>query len=111
MSTAPAQIDAGFDVQAFLEQPLVARVAAAGPSVRAVWFLWEDGAFWWLTGGCARLPSILKADPRVAVVVDTCDLETGTVHQLTAEGDAEIYQLDAGRSASSTTPSTTRQHG
>jgi Pyridoxamine 5'-phosphate oxidase len=97
VSTAAVRIDADFDVDAFLAQPLTARVAAAGPSVRAVWFLWEDGAFWWLTGGWARLPSILKADPRVALVVDTCDLETGRVHQLTAEGEAEIYQLDAGR--------------
>ncbi len=97
MSTAAAPIEAGFDVDAFLEQPLMAHVAAAGPSVRAVWFLWEDGAFWWLTGGWARLPSILKADPRVALVVDTCELESGTVRQVTAEGDAEIYQLDAGR--------------
>jgi nitroimidazol reductase NimA-like FMN-containing flavoprotein (pyridoxamine 5'-phosphate oxidase superfamily) len=97
VSTAAARIDSDFDVDAFLAQPLTARVAAAGPSVRAVWFLWEDGAFWWLTGDWARLPSILKADPRVALVVDTCDLETGRVHQLTAEGEAEIYQLDAGR--------------
>jgi hypothetical protein len=97
MSTAAARIDAGFDVEAFLSQPLTAHVAAAGPTVRPVWFLWEDGAFWWLTGGWARLPSILKADPRLALVVDTCDLGTGTVHQLRAEGEAEIYQLDAGR--------------
>jgi nitroimidazol reductase NimA-like FMN-containing flavoprotein (pyridoxamine 5'-phosphate oxidase superfamily) len=90
-------VDAGFDVDAFLERSLVAHVAAAGPTVRPVWFLWEDGAFWWLTGGWARLPSILKADARVALVVDTCELESGTVHQLAAEGDAEIYQLDAGR--------------
>jgi nitroimidazol reductase NimA-like FMN-containing flavoprotein (pyridoxamine 5'-phosphate oxidase superfamily) len=95
--TAAVSTDAGFDVEAFLAQPLTARVAAAGPTVRPVWFLWEDGAFWWLTGGWARLVSNLKADPGVALVVDTCDLETGTVHQVTAVGEAEIYQLDAGR--------------
>lgn len=97
MSTAATRIDADFDVDRFLDRPLVAHVAAAGPSVRPVWFLWEEGAFWWLTDGWARLPSILKADPHVALVVDTCELESGTVHLLTAEGDAEIYQLDAGR--------------
>jgi hypothetical protein len=97
VSTAAARIDAGFDLEGFLAQPLVARVAAAGPSVRAVWFLWEDGAFWWLTGNWSRLPSILKADPRVALVVDTCDLETGEVLQVTAAGEGEIYQLDPGR--------------
>jgi len=97
MSIATAQIDEGFDLDAFLAQPLVARVAARGPSILAVWFLWEDGAFWWLTGGWSRLSATLKADPSVALVVDTCDLATGEVLQLSAEGDAEIYQLDSGR--------------
>ena len=97
MNTATARIDPGFDLDGFLGQPLVARVAAAGPSVRAVWFLWEDGAFWWLTGGWSRLPSILKAEPRVALVVDTCDVATGEVLEVTATGDAEIYQLDPER--------------
>jgi hypothetical protein len=55
--TADVSAKAGFDVEAFLAQPLTARVAAAGPTVRPVWFLWEDGAFWWLTGGWARLLS------------------------------------------------------
>lgn len=44
MSAATVRIDVGFDIEGFLAEPLVARVAAAGPSVRAVWFLWEDGA-------------------------------------------------------------------
>lgn len=90
-------MEADFEVEPFLTQPLLARVAAAGPSVRSVWFLWEDGAFWWLPGDWSRLPSILKADPRVALVVDTCDLRSGEVLQLSAEGEAEIYQLDTGR--------------
>jgi len=97
MSIATAQIDEGFDLDAFLAQPLVARVAARGPSILAVWFLWEDGAFWWLTGGWSRLSATLKADPSVALVVDTCDLATGEVLQVSAEGEAEIYQLDSGR--------------
>ena len=97
MSIATARIDEGFDLYGFLAQPLVARVAARGPSVRAVWFLWEDGAFWWLTGGWSSLSATLKADPSVALVIDTCDLATGEVLQLSAEGEAEIYQLDSGR--------------
>jgi hypothetical protein len=97
MSIATARIDEGFDLDGFLAQPLVARVAARGPSILAVWFLWEDGAFWWLTGGWSRLSATLKADPSVALVVDTCDLATGEVLQLSAEGEAEIYQLDSGR--------------
>lgn len=34
-----------------------------------LWFVWEDGAFWWLTGPWAALPRHLDHDPRVAVVV------------------------------------------
>lgn len=97
MSAAVVRIDADFDLGRFLEQPLTAHVAVAGPSVRPVWFLWEDGAFWWLTGDWPSLTATLKNDPRVALVVDTCHPETGTVLQVSADGDAEIYQLDRER--------------
>jgi hypothetical protein len=86
-----------FDVDAFLAAPLVARVAAAGPSVRPVWFLWEDGAFWWLTGSWSRLPGLLADDPRLALVVDTCDLASGRTLQVTARGRAELRPFDADR--------------
>jgi nitroimidazol reductase NimA-like FMN-containing flavoprotein (pyridoxamine 5'-phosphate oxidase superfamily) len=86
-----------FDIDAFLDRPMLARVAAAGPSVRPVWFLWEDGAFWWITGAYARLPTILTSDPRVALVVDSCDLCTGEVRQVTARGDAVVVPFDAER--------------
>ncbi len=86
-----------FDVEVFLARPLVARVAAAGPSVRPVWFLWEDGAFWWITGAYARLPTILAEDPRVALVVDSCDLHTGQVQQVTARGTADVVDFDPDR--------------
>lgn len=86
--------DASFDVDAFLARPLVARVAAAGPSVRPVWFLWEDNAFWWITGAYARLPEILAGDPRLALVVDSCDLATGEVRQVTARGEGVVVPFD-----------------
>ncbi|GAA2570690.1 hypothetical protein GCM10010424_11970 [Streptomyces lienomycini] len=34
-----------FDTDTFLRRPLTARLATGGPTVRPVWFLWEDGAF------------------------------------------------------------------
>lgn len=86
-----------FDVDIFLARPLLARVAAAGPSVRPVWFLWEEGAFWWITGAYARLPEILARDPRVALVVDSCDLSTGEVRQVTARGKAVVVAFDPER--------------
>ena len=72
-------------------------MAAAGPSVRPVWFLWEEGAFWWLTGSWSRLAAVIAEDARVALVVDTCDLATGEVLQVIARGRAEVVAFDAGR--------------
>jgi nitroimidazol reductase NimA-like FMN-containing flavoprotein (pyridoxamine 5'-phosphate oxidase superfamily) len=93
-------VDDGFDLEGFLSRPLVARVATvgvSGPSVRPVWYLWEERAFWWLTGSWSSLAQLLERDPRVALVVDTCDLERGEVLQVTARGTAELHPFDADR--------------
>jgi nitroimidazol reductase NimA-like FMN-containing flavoprotein (pyridoxamine 5'-phosphate oxidase superfamily) len=86
-----------FDVDQFLAQPLTARIATNGPTVRPTWFLWEDGAFWILTGPWARLPDRVRADPAIALVVDDCDLATGTVRQVIARGAAELLPFDVPR--------------
>jgi hypothetical protein len=79
-----------FDVDLFLARPLVARVAAGGPSIRPVWYLWEGGAFWWITGPyAAALLNAIEMNARLALVVDSCDLRTGEVLKVTAEGMAE----------------------
>ncbi|MDJ0385871.1 pyridoxamine 5'-phosphate oxidase family protein [Streptomyces sp. G-G2] len=85
------------DVDEFLARPLVARVATQGPAVRPVWFLWEDGAFWWLTGAYSRMEQTLAADPRVALVVDTCDLTHAEVLSVTCRGTAQVVALDRPR--------------
>jgi nitroimidazol reductase NimA-like FMN-containing flavoprotein (pyridoxamine 5'-phosphate oxidase superfamily) len=84
-------------LDSFLRQPLVARVATAGPTVRPVWFLWEDGAFWWITGSFSVLPDRLRTDPAVALVVDTYDQRSGTVLQVTVSGDALVVDMDRDR--------------
>lgn len=86
-----------FNVDEFLAQPLVAHVATNGPTVRPVWFLWEDGAFWWLTGSWSRLDDHLRNDPAVALVIDTCDIATGHVRQVQAWGHAEVVSFDPDR--------------
>lgn len=98
MSEGVASADP-FDIDAFLALPLVARVATAAPepTVRPVWYLWEDGAFWWLTGDWSRLPEILARNPSVALVVDTCDLMTGETRQVSARGAAELVPFDVDR--------------
>ncbi|MCT2593961.1 pyridoxamine 5'-phosphate oxidase family protein [Streptomyces sp. N2-109] len=86
-----------FDVDTFLAAPLTARVATRGPTVRPTWYLWEDGAFWILTGPWARLPGHVRADPALALVVDVCEPATGLVRQVIAKGRAELRPFDIPR--------------
>lgn len=84
------KIDDGFDLAEFLARPLVARLATTGPFVRPLWFLWEEEAFWWLTGPWSKLREHLARDPQVALVVDVTDVDTGEVKIVTARGIAEV---------------------
>ncbi|WP_320775604.1 pyridoxamine 5'-phosphate oxidase family protein [Streptomyces sp. CRN 30] len=89
--------EAPFDVAAFLAMPLVARLATAGPVIRPVWFLWEEEAFWVLTGTWSGLGRQLAADPAFGLVVDTCDLRSGTVRQVIGYGTGEVLPFDTAR--------------
>jgi hypothetical protein len=86
-----------FEIDEFLSRPLTARLATNGPTVRPVWFLWEDDAFWIITGPWTRLPSRVRDDPALALVVDECDLITGRVRQVIARGRAELLPFDIPR--------------
>ena len=86
-----------FDVDHYLAEPRVGHVATADPSVVPIWFLWEDEAFWWLTGPWSKLAERLAADPAVALVVDSCDLVVGEVRQVRASGRAEVVDYDPDR--------------
>lgn len=89
--------DSLFPVEIFLQQPLVARLATAGPVVRPVWYLWEDEIFWVLTGTWSRLPERLRKDPAFELVVDTCDLDTGITLQVIATGHGSVVDFDVPR--------------
>ena len=89
--------NAGFDVDRFLARPLTARVATNGPTVRPTWYLWEDGAFWILTGPWARLLDHVRKDPAVALTVDVADVTTGETLQVIASGEAEVVPFDVVR--------------
>ncbi|MBC9713463.1 pyridoxamine 5'-phosphate oxidase family protein [Streptomyces sp. TRM66268-LWL] len=97
MTSQSSDASHDFDVDTFLQQPLTARLATSGPTVRPVWFLWEDGAFWVLTGPWARLFDRVQKDPAVALVVDECDIATGRVLQVIARGRAELVPFDVPR--------------
>jgi hypothetical protein len=86
-----------FGVDAFLSQPLTARIATNGPTVRPTWFLWEEQAFWILTGPWENLLRRVQADPAIALVVDECDLATGLIRQVIARGQAEILPFEVPR--------------
>ena len=81
-------------VLAFLAQPLTAHLATHGPRVRPVWYLWEDGAFWILTGPWSTVPRDLEHDAHVALVVDWLDLHTGETRQVRARGMAALAPWD-----------------
>lgn len=85
------------DLDSFLAQPLVAHLATQGPTIRPIWFLWEEQAFWWLTGPWSHLETHLRREPSVALVVDTCNLETGEVSKVVAKGEAELQPYDPQR--------------
>lgn len=87
----------GFDLEQFLSEPLIARVATNGPTIRPVWYLWEEEAFWWLTGRWSNLPEIIEHDALIALVIDTWDPNTGEILQLTASGNAGLHPFDADR--------------
>lgn len=87
----------GFNLDALLSRPLVARVATNGPTIRPVWYLWEDDAFWWLTGPWSRLPDLIERDPAVTLLIDTWEANTGEVLQLIASGQASIHPFDPDR--------------
>ncbi len=73
------------------------RPGEVGPPCGPLWYLCEEQAFWWLTGAWSKLGELLERDPRVALVVDTCDLERREVLQVTARGRAEVRPFDSDR--------------
>ncbi|MFI5608815.1 pyridoxamine 5'-phosphate oxidase family protein [Amycolatopsis sp. NPDC051903] len=87
----------GFDVDEFLAQPLTARVATSGPTVRPTWYLWEERAFWILSGPWSRLPDHVRSSPGLALTVDVCDVATGLVRAVTATGRGDVLPFDVPR--------------
>lgn len=88
---------ATFDVDAFLAEPHGARLATNGPTVRPVWYQWEEGCFWVINGPWAKLFTRVQKDPRVALIVDVTEYDTGRLYQVMAHGDAEITPYDIPR--------------
>ena len=89
--------EATFDVDAFLAEPNTVYVAASGPSVRPLWYQWEDGCFWLISGPWAKLFSRLQKDPKLALMIDTTNHTTGRIYQVMVGGEAEMVPYDIPR--------------
>jgi nitroimidazol reductase NimA-like FMN-containing flavoprotein (pyridoxamine 5'-phosphate oxidase superfamily) len=85
------------DITAFLRRPLLARIATNGPTVRPVWYLYEEPTFYWLTDTSNFLHQAVVRGERLVLVVDECDLASGEVVHVRARGHAEIIPVDKPR--------------
>lgn len=85
------------DINEFLQRPLLARVATNGPTVRPVWYLYEEPTFYWLTDTSNVLHQKVQEGEKLVLVVDTCDVTTGEVIHVRARGFAEIIPVDRTR--------------
>lgn len=62
------------DMEGFLSQPLIARLATVGdgePYVAPMWFLYEDGVIVMSTGRDSKKVENIRQNPKVAVAIDT----------------------------------------
>lgn len=85
------------DVNAFLQRPLVARVATSGPTLRPLWYLYDEPTFYWLTDTSNVLHRLVVAGEKLVLVIDVCDITTGEVVHVRARGVAEVIPVDRER--------------
>ena len=84
-----------------LARPLFAHLATAsddGPRESPVWFLWEDGALWFIGNyKTDSFPKRIEREPRCAVGVVHFEVSTGLVQHVGFRGRARLEAHDAGR--------------
>lgn len=88
---------ANFDLDSFLAEPHQAYVSTNGPTVRPLWYQWEDGCFWMMSGPWAKLFQRIQKDPEIALLIDVCDIGKGRVLQVMASGAVEVVAFDIPR--------------
>ena len=85
------------EVDDFLSGPLTGQLATNGPTIRPLWYQWEDNAFWIISGPWAKLHRRVQKDPCVAFCVDVGDFDNGLVKQVIAYGSVQIHNYDVER--------------
>ncbi len=82
------------DLEEFLSRPLLAHIATGsdeGARNSLFWFLWEDGALWFiLEEGFNTLQARVRGDPRVAVGLADFDPKSGLLEHVSIRGRASI---------------------
>ena len=86
-----------FDLDAVLAEPHPVFVATNGPTIRPLWYQWEDGCFWMISGPWAKLYARIQKDPKLALLVDIEERDRGRIYQIMAQGNAEITPYDIPR--------------
>jgi hypothetical protein len=89
-----------FDIDTFLQQPLLAHLATAspdGPRDSPVWFLWEDRELWLVGNGRDSFPKRIRAEPRCAVGIVEFDLARGRLRHVGIRGNGSIEPIDTAR--------------
>ncbi len=95
-AAAPHRMSAA-EMQAFLAQPLVARLATVrangSPQITPMWYLWDDGKIYMSTRSFAAKVKHIRKNPRVAVVIDVMEAPFKN-KSVNLEGTAEIVTTD-----------------
>ena len=89
-----------FPLEDVLSRPLMAHLStasAAGPRHSPLWFLWEDGAMWFVGRSVDTFPKRVRETPHCAVGVVDFDLQRGTLRHVGMRGTAEVTALDTAR--------------
>ena len=89
-----------FDPEEVLRLPLMAVLSTMsedGPRNAPVWFAWEEGALWMLSGSGASSARRLAADPRCAVEILDYDKAAGILRHLGLRGRAEVVRMEPAR--------------
>lgn len=87
----------GFDLDAVLAEAHPIFVATNGPTLRPLWYQWEEGCFWMISGPWAKLFARIQKDPKLALLIDIEERDTGRIYQIMANGNAEVTPYDIPR--------------
>jgi hypothetical protein len=97
---APQIIEQDFDIDLFLQRPLMAHLATAsedGPRESPVWYLWEDSLLWLVGTSQDSFPKRIQKDGRCAIGIVDFDVARGRLQHVGFRGHALVLPLEQDR--------------